>query len=112
MKPLHVKDVKSFLSRFGNFLDAEIRNIDIVSAQEITITLACQDSARAFDWITLTLGFSGISDASLIDSTQLLHVDTSEGATLSYIDNYFIFSIKNATLSLKASTIKYEEGQF
>ena len=112
MKPLHVKDIDSFLSRFGDFLDAEIRSINIISPQQITITLACQDSARAFDWITLNLEFSDISDASLIDASQLLHVDTSEGATLLYNDKHFIFSIKNATLSLTASTIKYEEGQF
>ena len=112
MKPLHVKDIESFLSRFGDFLDAEIRNIDVISPQEINITLACQDSARAFDWITLTLGFSSVSDASLIDASQLPHVDTSEGATIIYEDGYFIFSIKNATLSVTASTIKYEEGLF
>jgi len=112
MKPLHVKDIKSFLSRFGEFVDAEIRSIDPTSPTTINMLIACQDTARGFDWLTLHLEFSGVSDASLVDNSQLLHVDMSNGISLINEDNNFIFSVKNATISVSASNIKYEEGLF
>ena len=112
MKPLHVKDIESFLTRFGEFVDAELRSIEVTSPSKMIITLACQDSARGFDWLTLKMEFTDVCDASLVDNSQLLHVDMSDGASLIYEDNNYIFSIKNATISITASSVKYEEGLF
>lgn len=121
MKPLLKKDIDAFLKRFDNFIDAELRFIEIVSATTIKITLAAQDSARGFDWITLTLEFNGISDAMLLENSKLSHVDMSEGITLLCENNLFAFGIgsyndlRNITDSLcyiKADSLKYLQGEF
>jgi len=121
MKPLLQTELQTFLKRFNNFRDAEIRSVKILSATNIELTFALQDSARAFDWITLTLSFYGVSDARIVDDKKLAFVDMSEGITLIFKDNLFAFgagecynisTLKNSALYLIAENIKYQEGQF
>ena len=111
MRPLLAKELDSFLKRFGNFIDGELREVKLVSPTVINITIAGQDSARGFDWITVAMEFSGVSDATLVDNSQLSHVDMSDGVFIEY-DNKFILSVKNATFQIVSESIKYQEGQF
>ena len=121
MRPLLKKDCDPFLKRFNNFIDAEFRFIEVVSATTVKITLAAQDGARGFDWITVTLEFNGITDALLLENSKLSHVDMSEGITLLCENNLFAFGIGsynnlcNITDSLcyiKADSLKYSQGEF
>lgn len=121
MKPLLKKDIDGFLKRFDSFIDSELRSIDITSPSIIKITLATQDSARGFDWITIEFEFSGISDAKLLENSKLVHVDMSDGISLISADDMYIFAIgkyntpTNITDSicyLKATSIKYKQGSF
>jgi hypothetical protein len=121
MKPLLQTQLSAFLKRFENFKDADFRSLQIISPTNIKLTLAVQDSARAYDWITITLEFNGVSDARLVEENQLSFLDMSEGVSLLALDNKFAFgisecynisSIKNSSCYLVAESIKYEEGQF
>ncbi|DAB27572.1 MAG: hypothetical protein A2513_01230 [Sulfurimonas sp. RIFOXYD12_FULL_33_39] len=121
MKPLLKKDIESFLKRFESFVDSELRSINIISPSIVKITLATQDSARGFDWITLELEFNGISDAKLVENSKLVHVDMSDGVSLIFADNQFTFAIScynsasnitNSICYIKATSIKYIEGLF
>ena len=112
MKPLLAKDLPSFLKRFGNFVDGEFRNITIISPTLINITLAGQDSARGFDWLTVEFEFSHVSDVSLIDNDKLLHVEMSDGIDIIYNNNNFTCKTNNATFQISSSSVKYQEGQF
>ncbi|MCK9473209.1 hypothetical protein [Sulfurimonas sp.] len=121
MKPLLKKDIESFLKRFDNFVDAEFRSIEILCATTLKITLATQDRARGFNWITITLEFNDVTDALLLENSKLSHVDMSEGITLLYENNQFAFGISsysnldNITDSIcyiKADSLKYLEGAF
>lgn len=121
MRPLLQTQIKSFLKRFNNFENAEIRTLEIVTPQNILLTFALQDEARAYDWITLTLSFHEVSDAKLLTTNQLKLLDLSDGFSLFFEENQFAFglgecynssSVKNATLYIIAKSIKYEEGIF
>jgi len=121
MKPLLSKDINSFLERFDNFRDAEFREITPTSATTISMIFAIQDSARAFDWITITLEFSGVSDAKIIENQKLSLIDMSDGVSIIKSENEYGFGvgsaqsisgIKNATVFAISSNIKYEEGLF
>ncbi|MEA1892754.1 MAG: hypothetical protein U9N33_08590 [Campylobacterota bacterium] len=121
MKPLYSKDLASFNSRFGNFLDAEIRSVDIISPTTMKLVLAAQDSARGFDWITVELEFNGVSDAKLIEESKLTLLDISDGLTLIYEKKCFAFAvgscqslsnIKDAIIFIVSSSVKYKEGSF
>jgi len=121
MRPLLKNDLNGFLKRFGNFVDAEFRSIEIVTPTTIKITLAAQDSARGFDWITIELEFSGVSDARLLESSRLPHADLSEGITLIYGEDSFRFALgsydsfsaaANSVCHIKATSLKYKEGSF
>ena len=121
MKPLLPKELPSFIKRFGNFIDAEIRTIEVISPTTMKVVIACQDSARGFDWLTINLEFTDISDARLLDNSKLPLIDMSDGISLIYEDNSFAFGIgdyynlsgiKNATSYIISSSIKYEEGSF
>jgi len=121
MKPLTLKELPSFVSRFSHFEDAEFRSLDIISPLQVKITLAVQDSARAHDWITITLEFNGISDARLLENNRLSIVDMSDGANIIKDENLFAFgigecyniaTIKSSSCYIIASSLKYEEGQF
>ncbi len=121
MKPLLKKDIESFLKRFDNFIDAEFKSIEILSPTSIKITIAAQDGARGFDWITVDFEFSGVSDARLLDNSKLSYIDINEGVTLISENSRFAFAIgsynnfSNITDSvcyIKADSLKYKEGIF
>lgn len=121
MRPLLKKEIDAFLDRFGRFVDSEFRSIDILSPNSIKITLAAQDSARGFDWITVDLEFDGVSDALLPQSSKLPHIDMGEGITITSQNDLFAFGIgsydtlTNITDSIcyiKADSIKYSQGAF
>lgn len=109
------------LTRFDNFKDAELRSLEILSPTNIKLTVALQDSARAFDWITLELDFIGVSDARVVQDNKLQFIDMSDGASLLRIERQFAFAIgacynvqtiKNSTLYIISQDLKYTEGQF
>jgi hypothetical protein len=121
MKPLTQTQLKKFLERFDNFKDAQLRLLEIVSATELKLTLATQDSARAFDWITLTLLFTGVKDAQLVSDDKLHLIDMSEGISLFHDKAAFAFAIgacynittvKNSIFYILSENLKYEEGSF
>lgn len=121
MKPLLSKDLENFCSRFDNFTDAEIRSLEVISSDIIRVVIATQDSSREFDWITITLEFSGVSDAKLLKDDKLSLIDMSEGLTILSQENLFAFcvgnydnisGIKDAISYIISSSIKYQEGQF
>jgi len=121
MRPLLQTRFQEFNKRFHNFQDAEFRSVEILSASEIQLTLALQDTNRGFDWITLTLFFSGVIDARLIDEQKLHLLDMSEGAALIYDENMFAFgigacynisTIKNSAFYILSKSLKYKEGLF
>ena len=121
MKPLAKKDLNSFTQRFNHFIDAELRHVEIISPTIICITLAAQDSARAFDWITVKLEFSGVNYAKILEANKLSFVDMSDGVTLLYEADVFAFGIskcsnlsgiKNSICHIIGSDLKYQEGSF
>lgn len=121
MKPLLAKDIKPLLARFSNFIDAELRSIEIISPAIIKITLAGQDSARGFDWLIVCFEFSGVVDAKLLENSKLPLVDMSDGINIVHEDGNFAFgigdykslsNIKNSICFLISSALKYEEGAF
>lgn len=120
IKPLLDKNLTPFLKRFDGFIDAEFRSIEIVSPTTVKITLAAQDSARGFDWITIELEFNGVNNARVLDNSKLSHIDMSNGITLIYADNQFVFGVGDYNYSnitdsicyIKAISLKYLEGGF
>ncbi len=121
MKPLTLNELPAFTERFSSFKDAEFRSVNIISPLQIQATFAVQDSARAYDWITVTLEFSGVSDARLLESSKLSLIDMSDGANILKDDGLFAFgigecynisTIKSASCYIIANTLKYQEGSF
>ena len=112
MKPLHTKDLLSFLKRFERFTDGEFRNLEILSPSSFKITIATQDASRAFDWITIDFEISGTTSANLIDNSKLSLIDMSEGINISHNGTDFAFKILNSTFYIECSSIKYQEGAF
>jgi len=119
MKP--ITNIESFLERFNNFKDAEFRSVEVISATSMKITFATQDAARAFDWLTIELEFSGVNDAKLLDEKRIGLVDMQDGITLLSSQNNIGFaignykslsSIKDSISYIVASSIKYNEGPF
>ncbi len=111
MRPLLPKETSNFIERFGDFIDGELRSFEILSPNAMKLTLAGQDSARGFDWISMELEFHGVCDASLEGSDSLHLIDMSEGVSLSYTQN-FTFKINASTFYIVCETIKYQEGSF
>ena len=120
IKPLLKNNLATFSKRFECFKDAEFRSLEVLSPTTMSATFATQDGARAFDWITITLEFSGISDAKLLESSKLHLVDMSDGISLIY-DNNFAFAIgdynnisniKNSISYIICTDLKYKEGLF
>ncbi len=93
MKPLLATQLDTFLQRFDNFRGGEIRSIDVISPTKIVMTLAGQDSARSFDWITIKLEFNSVSDARVIENSKLKFIDMNNGITI--INNDMAVSYKN-----------------
>ncbi len=111
MKPLLPNEIAAFMQRFEKFQDAEFRSLEIISPSVMQVTFALQDAARAYDWITITLEFHDIIDASLVEDNQLHLIEMSEGASLTF-DQEFLFKITNSTFFIKARKIKFQEGSF
>ncbi|MDF1876362.1 hypothetical protein JHD47_00845 [Sulfurimonas sp. SAG-AH-194-L11] len=121
MKPLRLDELPAFNKRFSSFKDAEFRSLNIISPLQIQATFAVQDSARAYDWITITLEFNGVNDAKFLENSHLHLIDMSDGANLLKDENLFAFgigecynisTIKSASCYIVANTLKYEEGLF
>jgi len=119
MKPL--TNVEDFLKRFNDFKDGEFRKIEVISHDIMCITLAGQDEARAFDWISLKLEFTSVNDARLLEDNKLSLLDMSDGISIINNDNLFAFglgecyndsSIKSSICYIKCKSIKYEEALF
>jgi hypothetical protein len=121
MKPLLATHLDTFLQRFDNFKGGEIRSIDVTSPTQIVMTLAGQDSARSFDWITIKLEFNSVSDARVIENSKLKFIDMSNGITIINNDNIFAFGIdecynisstKNSACFVVCTDLKFQEGAF
>jgi hypothetical protein len=121
MKPLLAKDIAAFLHRFNNFKDGELRSIEILSPTQMKVTLAGQDNARSFDWISLEIEFSGVNDAKLIESSKLSFMDMSDGISMLSQENVVGFcigeyksisQIKNSALYIICTNLKYQEAAF
>jgi hypothetical protein len=121
MKPLDPSKITKFLERFDDFKGSEIRSIEIISPTEIEITLTAQDSARAFDWVSITLHFSSVNDARVVDESKLAYLDMESGVTILKEEGRFAFALGNysnistlqdAQLYVIAQSIKYTEGAF
>lgn len=119
MQPL--KNIDTFLKRFNNFKDGEFRSIEVISPTSINITLAGQDESRAFDWISLKLEFTAVSDAKLLDASKLSLIDMNDGISIIKNNNtiafalsecYNISSIKTSSIYIESLNVKYEEGLF
>ncbi len=109
------------LARFNNFKDVEFRSLEVLSPLEINATFAVQDAARAHNWITITLKFSGVSDARLVESNKISFIDLSDGISIIKDEKliafgigecYNIENIKNSSCYICANSFKYEEGNF
>jgi len=121
MKPLLTTQLAAFSERFLNFKDAEWRSLEVVSPFVMRVTFAVQDSARAYDWITVSLEFNGVNDAKLLQENKISFIDMSEGISLINDENSFAFgigecynisTIKSSSCFIVATTLKYEEGLF
>ena len=121
MKPLLATELKKFLQRFDSFRGGEIRSIDVITPTTIRMILVGQDSARDFDWISVELEFSSVSDARIMKSSKLNLIDMSNGASIINDDNLFAFGIdecynissaRNSTCFIVCSNIKFKEGAF
>ena len=121
MKPLHVSEMKSFLSRFERFSLSEVKAITIKSPSVIEIQFSVQDTGRGFDWIDLAFELSNVSDAKLIENSKLSYLDMSEGISIIFEGNRFAFcygdyssqqSVKDSALYIISESIKYKELPF
>ena len=121
MRPLLAKELTSFMRRFENFKDAQFRSLDVISANEISLVYAAQDNARAFDWITVRLNFTGVVDAKLLKANKMSMIDMSDGICLSAFENNFAFAsstcynisdVKNSACYIIAQSLKYKEDSF
>jgi DNA polymerase III sliding clamp (beta) subunit (PCNA family) len=121
VKPLLSSKLESFLKRFDNFRGGELRSIKVISTNTILVTIAGQDSAREFDWISMAFEFNVIIDAKLLEEEKLKLIDMSDGISIINTNNKFAFaigecynisSIKNSTCHIISSSLKHEEGLF
>ncbi len=111
MKPLLKKDLPAFIQRFENFKDAEFRSLKVLSPSEMRIDFALQDAARDYDWISISLEFTNVTDASIVNEDKIHLLDMSGGASLFFKEN-FTFKITNTSFYIKASSIKFQEDPF
>ena len=121
MKPLLSNKTKELLTRIDYAIDGEIHSVVMNSPASFTIELSVQDRNRGNDWINIAFEIDGVSDARLVEDNKLPFVDMSEGITIVFeggvcalaIGKYSsIEALKDATLYLTGSTVKYEERPF
>lgn len=121
MKPLLASQLESFLDRFNFCREGEFRSFEVLDPTTFVLTYAVQDKAKEYDWITLSLLFSDVEDARLLDENKMRMANMDDGISLFYEDGKFYFSygysqniraISNATYYIITKNIKFEEGQF
>ena len=121
MRPLSKNEIETFQSRFERFVDSEIKSITVLSPTVLRILLGVQDSALGFDWIDLSFELSNVSEANLIDNSKLAYLDMTEGMSIVFEDNKFVFcygdyssirTAKDSALFVICDSIKYEELPF
>ncbi|WP_434657771.1 hypothetical protein [Sulfurimonas sp. NW9] len=109
------------LERFDSFKNADLRSLEVISPTHLKLVLAVQDAARDYDWITVTLDFTEVTDARLLEQSKLQFINMSDGASLLHVNKEFAFgigecyniqAIKNSTLYIISKDLKYKEGQF
>ena len=121
MNPLYKTTLSSLLTRIDNAINGELRSVVMNSPVNFTVEFSVQDANRGNDWINIAFEFDGVSDARLVENNKLPFVDMSEGITVVIeegicglaIGRYSsIAALKDATLYLVGSSIKYEERPF
>ncbi|MEA1917565.1 MAG: hypothetical protein U9N42_08625 [Campylobacterota bacterium] len=121
VKPITCSVSEEFVARFDGFIDCEIKSINMPTPTSCEITCNAQDTQRGFDWIGLKLTCSEISDAKLLDNSELSYLDMSDGISILYEDNNVILSVgkyksfsnaKDAKVYIVANSIKYKETMF
>ena len=119
VQPLN--NIQTFLKRFDHFKGGEFRSLEVITPTTILVTLAGQDEARAFDWISVKLEISNVSDAVLLDASKLSLLNMNDGISIINTNNslafgigecYNLSSIKSSSCFIECSNIKYEEGLF
>ncbi len=121
VKPLHVRELSSLLSRFENFTASEIKEITLKSPTVIEIRLSVQDSALEFDWIDLNFELSSVNDARILENSKLAYLDMNEGLSILFEENLFAFcygsysslaTAKDSSFYIIAQSLKFEELPF
>ena len=121
MKPLHGSDIFSFLSRFENFEQSEIKAITLKTPTVIEIQLSVQDNGRGFDWIDIAIECANVIDAKLIENAKLAYLDMSEGISIVFEEHKFAVcygkyssmkTIKDSSLYIVCESLKYKELPF
>lgn len=65
MKPLAKTELTALKTRFCDYESIEIKSVAFQSANALTLTFNTQDKQRDYDWIAISLAFTGVSDARL-----------------------------------------------
>jgi len=122
MKPLLTQiDIDNLLNRLERGVEAQNLSIEVISPLKMILRMSLQDTHRDYDWLDVLFEIDGVSDARLLDETQLLHVDMSEGFSLIHknamagicIGNYAeVSTFKDSTLYILGKSLKYEEAAF
>lgn len=121
MKPLLPTRSNELLGRIDNAVDGEVQSITINAPVNMTIELSVQDANRGNDWINIAFEVDGVNDARLVDESKLMFVDMSKGITIVFeegrcglaVGEYnTLEALKDATLYLIGTSIKYEERPF
>jgi len=121
MKPLLSNKIKELLTRIDNAKESELHSLTMNSPANFTLELSVQDKNRGNDWIDIAFEIDGINDARLIEDSKLPLVDMSEGISIIIeagkcgiaVGGYgSLEALKDATLYLMGSSIKYEERPF
>ncbi len=121
MRPLLSSQIKTFMKRFDNAKEGQLRTLSIINPITMILRLSVQDEGRGFDWIDLELEVSGVSDVRLIDENKLSYLDMSEGLSIVFEANNVIVAVgqydsfeavHNAPLFIRGSALKYQENNF
>jgi len=121
MKPLLGSQLPSFLKRFDDFKEAEIRSLEILSPSVISIELLAQDKARDFDWISVQLLFEDVRDANIPQKATITYLNMDDGIKIIKEEELYAFCLGNYTtiraakasqLYIVCTKIKQSEGAF
>lgn len=121
MKPLHGSEISSFLSRFENFEQSEIRAITLKTPTVIELQFSVQDNGRGFDWIDIAIECANVIDAKLIENTKLAYLDMNEGISIIFEEYKFALcygkyssmkNTKDSSFYIVCESLKYKELPF